>query len=336
MRWSLPIGRRCEGHLAGQSAAVSLVLMLTAVIACREQATAGPSDPSLLTAPLDQLLVGEARAMLQENGQLKLPAPSPGATPSISRERAEAIAALWPGQFGVFILPTLEQAHGAPIDLTRLKVCRRTLYVDTPYDPSKISGVPDVVLGVVRRAYGPWWMVHLCGVKGVPQVIVSVSAYATEITIEGNKVGLPAFGGDWMRVDAMPLAAPDEFPLGPERAIRLGAARTGSRVAGVPTLVVRRHFSPSLALWRVPLERSIRLRTDKRLSGVEVGEVYVGYRAGGSDGPAYFIPAANQPLHETTRIAGPSPSLKTPSDVIEVEIPSSSGQPTVFEVVTVD
>ena len=327
---------RREKNLLNGSAVVLVGLLLASVAACREQAAAGPSDPSMLTAPLDQLLVGEARGMLREGGELVLPTPRQGTIPIISRERAESIAALWPGQFGAFILPTLEQAHGSSIDLNRLAVCRLTLYVDTPYDPSKIAGVPDIVLGILRRAYGPWWMVQLCGANGLPQVIVSVSAYATDIIIEDKRMKLPAFGGEWMRVDAMPRAAPDEFPLGPVRAIRLGAARTGIRVAGVPTLVARRHSSPSLALWRIPLEEAIRLRTDKRRSGVEVDEVYVGYRAGGADGPAYFVSAENQPNQEMVRIPSPSPGPKAPSGVIDVEIPSSPNQPTVFEVVTDD
>jgi hypothetical protein len=336
MTWSPTIEHRCETDGASQRKVAFVALVLTALIGCRDQSTSGPSNPSLLTAPLNQLLVGEGRVMLDEAGRLILPAPAEGTIPSITEERAESIAALWPGQFGAFILPTLEEAHGASIDMTRLRVCGRTLYVETAYEPSRITGAPEAVLGVLRRAYGPWWMVPLCGPKQLPQIIVSVSAYATDITLDGSKMTLPTSGGEWMRVDAMPLAAPNEFPLTAERAIRLGAARTGSRVAGLAVLVARPLASPTLSLWRIPLERPIRIRTDKRPYGAEVHEIYVGFQAGGGDEPRYFIPGANQPTSELARIPAPSSGLKAQGTVISVEVPVNPVNPTVFEVVTDD
>lgn len=84
---------------------------------------------SVLTS---SLVTGEAARHLNADGQFVLP--SPGATQFaiISEADARARAEAWVRDFGQFNRPYLEMYHGAPIDFSKLRVCRRVYFAASP------------------------------------------------------------------------------------------------------------------------------------------------------------------------------------------------------------
>ena len=68
------------------------------------------------------------------------------------------------------------------LDPSRLRVCGRTYYAEPAVEP-----LPPTVGPAFRHSYGPQWIVTLCGASGIPEVSVSVAAYATDVGLENGR-----------------------------------------------------------------------------------------------------------------------------------------------------
>jgi len=251
------------------------------------------ADTSVVTADL-------ARS-LSSSGQFVLSGPSGGTFPELSEDRVRNIARLWVKQFFPWVRGSIEAARGEKIDASRLGVCSRIYYAESPYEPldETVDG------GAARRAYGPWWVVPLC-IKGAPQVLLGVASYATDIEILNDHILLPRFSGSEFVWRGIPPSV-GELPVSPERAARLAAQRTGSRVASVPRLVMP-HFrdgGPALARWELTLTPAVRVRTAQGEQPMTETRLFVGPEVAGKFAPVLLLAAPSQPdvTSTTVRIA---------------------------------
>jgi hypothetical protein len=267
-------------------------------VACSDS----PSPPSTPQLPIRSLVTGAAAAGLTAAGKFKLGGPPADATAQISRARAEELAAIWPGQFGVWIRPRLEREHGAAVDLANLRVCGETVYAESPYEPVEATLARKLAVGVYRRVFGPWWITQLCGVQGKPEVILAISAYASDLSIEGGKIQMPSVGGEWFAHEGIPRSL--QVPLLPsaELAAVETAKRTGRRVAEVPQLVIpsRPDGFPYHARWRIVLEDVAAATRIKDGSRKESREFYFGRRPA-QPSAGFEIPSDTQPDQVTVQ-----------------------------------
>lgn len=165
-----------------------------------------------------------------------------------------------------------------------------------------------------------------------PTLLVTVSAYSTDVTI--NKDGMVLYGPEggeefWVTgISAGPTGT--QLPS-PERAVERVGRITGARTADVPELILMGYdptmyalWVPTHPLWRLSLDRSVRVRT-KDGSPRTVQELYV------SSNGRLWSPAPAQPAvhHTELYLSGPDPMQLVPA-----EVPIRSGRPTVFEEVT--
>jgi hypothetical protein len=263
------------------------------------RASSGARD--YLTTTDTSVVTADVARSLSSSGQFVLSGPSGGTLHELSEDRARNIARLWVKQFFPWVRRSIETARGGKIDPSRLRVCSRIYYAESPYEP--LDETADG--GAARRAYGPWWIVPLC-VEGVPQVFLGIASYATDIEIRNDQILLPRFGGSQFVWRGIPTSV-GELPVSPERAAQLAAQRTGSRVASVPRLVMP-HFrdgGPALARWELTLTPAVRLRTAQGEPPMTETRLFVGPEVAGQLAPVLLRAAPSQPdvTSTTVRIA---------------------------------
>ena len=111
--------------------------------------------------------------------------------------------------------------------------------------------------------FGPWWLVTLCDRAGAPTLSVGVSAWATDITVQGGRLLFPRISGSEIFGVGIPTGHVGEYPSSPEEAIELTAKRSGRRVTEVPELIMPlpEDGIPQFARWHLTLESVAGLRT---------------------------------------------------------------------------
>jgi hypothetical protein len=115
----------------------------------------------------------------------------------------------------------------------------------------------------------------------------------------------------------------------PEQAVILAGRMTGVRVSEVPVLV-RQHdpYSPTISLWRLTLERAVRVRAAQTGRSLDVNELYVDVM----QASRLQIPTPVQPTSDTISAM----RARADGSFIESErdrllIPILGGAPTHFE-----
>jgi hypothetical protein len=160
---------------------------------------------------------------------------------------------------------------------------------------------------------------------------VAVAAYATEVGIDGDgKIQRPTKGGgefvsqgistDSTRADLPTFASPEE-------AVARVGRLTGARVSEVPELV-RAGFplGPFSSLWRVTLDREVRVKAPQSGRTITTRELYVG----SEPGRRLMVPASSQPTEFVTK------ALRVDSDgeeigVEQARVPIRPAPPLIFE-----
>ena len=231
----------------------------------------GPLGPEALPAPppsVRSFVVGDALANLDARGHFRLPAPSvAGPHPLIGEEQATEIAMgvirTWYANPDVITLSgaeslvtTAERGHEGPIDWAEVRPGpRRPYFAESHLEPlSEELGLPAV------RHFGPRFLVPLY-VGSVPVVVVSVSGYATNTTLDDHgfvrRSGNPT-GGEF-RVSGIPRSLGGiTLPPAPEVAVRFAVNETGSRVSAVPVLGTPGNYVSSTgSRWRLLLEHEV-------------------------------------------------------------------------------
>lgn len=150
-------------------------------------------------------------------------------------------------------VPLYNNDRGAPIHATQLSPCPRAFYVEGAY-----SDIPSDAPLWLQKSLGPQWLVGLC-YGGVEEVVVSISAYATDARLAADRIHLSAGGEGNFLIMGVPVGT--EVPIAPERIADLTAERFGKRVAEVPRLIMRpRPAAAQIAIWQIGLEAPVQMR----------------------------------------------------------------------------
>lgn len=284
--------------------AAALAAAMAALTACDTGTRPESSSPPITSQTMRQYVTPAAAANLDASGHWKLAESNAKDRPQLTRGRAEALAVLWPLQFGPWIQRRLESEHGGAIDLKGLARCGATYYAASPYQPLDAATASNPATEAAQRGFGPWWLVTFCSSSGTPQLSVGVAAYATELDVKGGEIIIPRFpkmGGEWFSGEGIPRSARQDYLEAPERAAQRLALASGLRVAAVPELVVPDHRDgfPNRARWRLKLEgpapavgqNGRTLNADEYYSWVRPGAQHSGF----------LIPAPSQPPGITFR-----------------------------------
>jgi hypothetical protein len=188
-----------------------------------------------------------------------------------------------------------EEDRGGPVDPAKLEPDSRAFYALSPYVP-----FPEGYHAAFPRFYGPYYLVRMRSGGEYP-LMVAISAYSTEmlITAEGL-ISRPAQqrGGEFADKALAADTMAEYFAfLSPEEAVARVGQRTGVRISEVPQLVLSEMNRGPIggALWKLTLERPVRVRAEHSGRIVEVTELYVGQKRARE----LLIPTAQQPTEVT-------------------------------------
>lgn len=282
------------GCKAGRAARLGgTAAALLAAAACSDSKVTGV--PMAVPGPtrLSAAVTGAAAAAVDAEGRLVLPSPARGSQyPELDQAGATSLARAWVRDYAGGHTTFLSETRGAPVKARELAPCGRPLYAR-----SALTAPPATVAPPFRRRFGSWWLVTLCGAGGEPQVSLAVSAWATEVSVEGGHVRFPFVAGSEFFAIGIPRGHVGEFPAAPEVAVTLASEQSGGKVTAVPELVAPAPDDgpPQRARWMVQLDRQARWRG---ANGVSVASERVGIARAGLRGPAaavVLVPAASQP-----------------------------------------
>jgi hypothetical protein len=235
-----------------------LAVGLLVLAGCSDQGGPAPSDVvdqgDLRTYAAPSVSGLLDRGGLLSSGDLTRAAQQGQAPGALLDERtARVFAEVAAHRFGPMLRGYLERGHGGPIRIAALRVCGRSYFAQSPYQP-----LADAIASPARKQFGSWWIVGLCGATEGTQVSVAVSAFATDLRIEQGEIRFPNVFGNEFKIVGVPAGWDGAIPVSPERAIVMAGARSGRQVEAVPVLVgpdLRRAY-PQAAAWRLSLGRA--------------------------------------------------------------------------------
>jgi hypothetical protein len=304
--------------------------MLAAVLLAPACGDSGITDPGTIQ-DVRPYVTGTAAASLNGKGLFVFPPPaSPSALQIMTPERARELAEAYVRTDGAFYKEDWEKWRGARIDLASLRADPRVLYVQSPF-----GLVPEGYHRSYTRELGPHYLVRM--MSGREWVLyIAISAYAIEIEIDAaGKIQRPPIGrgGEF---GVQPISSDTTYAqiFTPEQATILAGHLSRVRVSEVPVLVQQQMpYSPTISLWKVKLERPVRVHAAQSARTLDVSEVYIGPQKA----LRLQIPLPNQPTSDTILAfrAGPDGGL-IGSNPDRLLIPILGGAPTQFEAVTVE
>jgi hypothetical protein len=238
-----------------------------------EQADAPIAGPVSKPSPtaLRRYVTGDAASALNSRGLFSLTAPmSPGARTIITAQRAGELALASVRTWGPSLHESWVAERGSPFDLNSLRVDSRILFAKTPY-----GRFPDGYHPAYARLYGPYYIVRL---TSGPETImlVSVSAYATDVTVDGRGiVHRPVERGMEFVHQVLPANSQEWF-VSPESAVDRVGRESGARVTRTPELIrINKDHIPSSAVWKLSLDREIDVKPAGRATPLRTRELYV-------------------------------------------------------------
>ena len=279
------------------------------------------------------IVTGNALASLQD-GRFQL-TPSPLSTAiEINAARAEALALAWRLDFGQWLRGSLSADRGSAVEPEKLAVCRRTLYAESTVEPD-LTRLVDMRSAAFVRAHGPWWLVSLCGADQDLHVILAVSAYSTDLTIENGRILAPAIGGVWFFALGVPPGV--EMVVSPEEAAITAAQLSGHQVTTVPRLIAPPLTlgAPQMARWQVELDGPVRVRPQGSSNDESTQTLYVSGRLM-DRGRAVHVPAKVQPdvfaaTYDAAAVVG---EPARPAEYREFEMRRRNAVPAAFTLVS--
>jgi hypothetical protein len=157
--------------------------------------------------------------------------------------------------------------------------------------------------------------------------LVTVSAYNTDVSID--RKGLlqrPILSGNDFVARGISVDPARFSAISPERAVERVARLTGARISRAPELVLPgKEYHPTGALWKLTLDRDVRVHGVDKGRQVQVREIFTGPTN------KLFIPAGTQPsIERTFGLVGPPWDDRT----APVELPVKAGHTAVFEQAT--
>jgi hypothetical protein len=237
------------GRLCGAWPALALMML----IGCGEESvpTEAVDLGSLRTyadLSVSRLIDGRGHLPSAELNRVARERREPGVL--LDERRAQEFAQVAAHQFGPMLRGYLERGHGGPIDIAGLRVCGRSYFVESPFQP-----LPAEIAVPAKKQFGSWWVVGLCAPGGMTQVSIAVSVYASDLRVENGELRFPRIFGNEFKLVGVPRSWDGAIPVSPERAIVMAGKHSGRKVAAVPSLVgpdLRRAY-PQAAAWRLAL-----------------------------------------------------------------------------------
>ena len=237
----------------------------------------GCSDPSPMTEPTARITPTEVTsalaATLTPDGRFVLPVSFVNPPGELNETQAKAIASRYVRDVASSLASSWSSDHGAPVRAGDLTVCAQALYAATPYTTLSGARVSEITV----RTFGPHWVVPMCAGRH-PQVVVSFSSQATELTTELSSENKPL---PWERADirsfGVPLGAAASL-FTPEGAAQRAYVAAGKRVSSVPELVMNpMPSSPVLVRWRMNLEAPVTVKGARSSVARERTTILVGF-----------------------------------------------------------
>jgi len=268
-------------------------LCLFLAVAVVAHACGDPTAPRLALYPdITAVVVGEAAAALDGQGRFVI-APEIGASaegvPLVSSDYAAELAAAFVKSYGPAFQSSWERDRGRAVDLASLLPSPRVFPIQTPFER-----VPDVGCHpAFVRLFGSFYLMTLDGQE--PAVQMAVSAQTTEYSANGSGdlVEPSRTGADFFHEG---ISSDGTWVITPEQAVAVATRATGALVAEVPELTRRNvSFSPTVALWRIALDRDITVRRPDGIQG-PTRTLYIGVLPQGR----YYLPTVQQPTEVTS------------------------------------
>lgn len=311
-------------HLGGRIAVALCVLSLSA---CEDPELVTPV-PVPLSAEIQRYVTGEAAQGLNAQGQFDLTVAEAGSSTSsrsISPSRARDLALAFVRTWGSVYQPLWEKERGGAVDAGSLEPHPRVYRAETPY-----GSFPTGFHPAFARAFGPWYLVSMVSGEE-PVLLVAVSAYATDLKIDGHGYLVePLLSGNDLVTWTISASPKGYRPATPEQAVALVGRATGARTERVPELwLLDSSHHPGSAVWRTALDRTVQVRPRSGEPPRQVRELFVG------PGGRLFTPSASQPeSHRTTAIRVDAEGNRI--GAATVDVPIQGGRPVNFTEVMVD
>ncbi|HJU74330.1 MAG TPA: hypothetical protein VJ717_11340 [Gemmatimonadaceae bacterium] len=172
----------------------------------------------------------------------------------------------------------VEGQRGAFIDLPTLVRCSRPHLMRSVYERP-----PDSLPAAIRFQLGSYWTIPFCGNRRTPEVVVSIVTLGNNARYKNSQsVGDTTGQTLAFRIAGVPWEWNVEHVVTAEEAVNETFAVTGVRAAQLPEAVIalqvngRQAGSVWCPLWRVALERPVRMAAVFSLRRLDLREVYVG------------------------------------------------------------
>lgn len=293
-------------------------LLIGAACDQRDAAIAGAT---ISPTGIKRYVTGDAATRLGTDGRFALAVPpDPNGRRMITAERAGELALASVRTWGASFARRWEAEWGAPVDRENLRVDPRILFANSPYGP-----FPEGHHPAYTKMYGPYYLVRLNS-GAEPVLTVSVSAYATEVTVDSRGlVHRPVQRGAEFVFEAVPADRRGDRFVSPEEAVERVGRATGARVSRAPELVrLGRNYAPSSAVWRLSLDREVAVRAQSRDTRVQAHEIYVPTARG-----AHMLISAGDGTASSEAAYPVDASRNTRAE--RVEVPVRKGEFTVFD-----
>lgn len=304
----------------------ALAICVMAAAACDR----GAGTPTGIDSPPPEIgafVTGEAAAALSADGTFPYAGPvhhreDPIISPNLAGEQAMGYVRA----YGQFLHRSWEKEAGRSIDLRGLRVHSRVFYAESPYGRFPAGPISPGF----RKGFGPYYLVTLTDGRS-PVLLVGVAAFNTDVRVDERGLArIPPDGGNEFVSWGVPLDTTKYAVMTPERAVARLGFKTGARVTTPPQLVqmsVIHH--PVIAVWRLSLDRPVRVRAAGGEWERETREVYLNGRG------HYMVPADEQPLGHTERFPTTTWSWQN-QEVIEATVPIIPGSAVEWVTVTPD
>jgi hypothetical protein len=221
---------------------------IVALAALSMMASCTESPATSLRAPvLAKLVTPDVLPRVQANGQFALRQNGDSASAEINADRAKQLVAAFWHDVGRSLEYGVSRDRGAQVNWTELEPCPRAYYVTSAY-----RHIQNDAPLIIKKALGPHWLVGLCN-AGIQQVVISVSAFATDAKTGRGQFRVEDPGINNFKVMGVPVGA--AIPDSPEQIAEFVTNKTGRRLADVPLLVMRPFPKSAMtAVWHVTLD----------------------------------------------------------------------------------
>lgn len=239
-----------------------MVLLLGVLVAACDN-DLGPSAVDDRVDP--HWVTGAALSHLTSDGQLDYSHIEAEFPFEIDRGTAERLGAVYVQTISSFIgaeaiIDYVEEAHGAPIDFGSLVLCRRTLFMRSPYEP-----VTAEAHGSLLNVTGGEWLMLFCDKNQIPAVIQQVAARTRATVAANGRIVFPQNSGNDFFISGYALSSAIRVLTSPETAVRLVYEKTHTRISQLPSILgdiysMRSPYAGRLgALWIIETEHPVRV-----------------------------------------------------------------------------